>query len=249
MIYLLMLLGGLLPLAFLPDAEDADEPEDDLAETMPETGDTISLNHLVADVDTVPDDTHQIDDPLEAVLAPVDEPDPLVTDMPDVGDDVLGALDETDVGVVLEPVNEIDLPTTDTDFNTPLAPTVEVDLPNDLPDVGTGEVLAPVIEVDEPLDEVQEAATGDDTTAEFVINAVGDQTDVTPADVPGFEAAVDEIHLTLDPAYFGTDPTIVAGASADGLDGWIAVNDQIIATLPGAPDIALDDITIDLSGV
>lgn len=239
MLYALLLLG-LIPVALLPDylAEQDDgedrggEPEErldtptNLLDVLPESTDQ-ALEPVVED--DPPGDPEED----EAALPPVvedDEPEPEVT--------------------VLDPVIEDDEPGAPPtgDPDEVLAPVIEDDADPAYPEPDPDDVLPPVIEDDvasdgadsEPLSPVQDLLAGDGGAW---LNA-SDLAAGSYAEISGFEAGTDVLHITFDPDYELPDFDVTIGPSDDGADSEVLVGGTLIAILLDAPDVPIEDIIV-----
>ncbi len=65
-----------------------------------------------------------------------------------------------------------------------------------------------------------------------------------PVEIPDFETSADVFEITLEPGGDATDVDIGVTPSADGEDGEVYLNDDLIAVLKGAPDATVANVAL-----
>lgn len=241
MIYALLLLG-LLPAALLPDflSGNDDDAED---EYDPQDNESAVDDSLLAGYG---------DDGSDEVLGPVIEDDD-ATDNANPDGEILDPVIEDDASetdVVLTPVIEDDFPT-DTPQTDPaevLVPVIEDDTATGGTDPDPSEVLTPVIEDDYAAgsgdEDVLPPVIEDDPGPVGMSSGAIEVTATSPAEITDFDARVDILQVTINPAYASGQLDVVTAPSEDGQDTLVYVDEMLIATLKTSSNLDTSHVVI-----
>ncbi len=66
------------------------------------------------------------------------------------------------------------------------------------------------------------------------------------AEITDFTRGEDFLRISLNPEVIRDDPLVEVSASANGEDGVVTINGEVVAVLTGTPDISLGDIYVDI---
>jgi len=165
-----------------------------------------------------------------AILPDFLGPDPSQGDDADDGGENLNKGPDLPNDNILEPTVEDDMPEfsdKDEDPEAILSPVIEDDLPPP-GDVITGDILLPIDEID--------------SGAETIFINFEEFHGSGYAEVEGFEAGTDVMHVLIDPDSVEGELNVAVVASANGEDADVYIEDYLIAVLKGAADATEDNV-------